>query len=269
MSDLRTAIILGVTADIGRGLSERLIGDGWNVVGLGRTLDRLQAVNRSPALDVYRCELMDKGALAALVATLRTKGLRWDLLVSSVGTMEPIGRFFDIDFDAWERSISVNFTGQMRAIHALWPLRRPERIVDIMLLAGGGTNSPFRNYSAYCVSKIALIKMCELIDDETPDANAFIIGPGYTHTRIHQETLRAGPKAAGEEYNKVLALLEKEGTTIDDIYAHMRWCMAQGRGVAGGRNFSTVHDPWRGGGAALAETLRRAPGAYRLRRQQP
>ena len=28
--------------------------------------------------------------------------------------------------------------------------------------AGGGTNNPFTNYSAYCVSKIALIKMCEL-----------------------------------------------------------------------------------------------------------
>ena len=138
-----------------------------------------------------------------------------------------------------------------------------------MLLAGGGTNNPFRNYSAYCVSKIALIKMCELIDDEERDANVFVIGPGYTNTRIHEETLRAGPSAAGDGYYKTLALLKTRGTAIDEVYEHMQWCMRQGRTVAGGRNFSTVHDAWRDGGAALAENLRGDPDAFRLRRRLP
>jgi NAD(P)-dependent dehydrogenase (short-subunit alcohol dehydrogenase family) len=135
-----------------------------------------------------------------------------------------------------------------------------------MLLAGGGTNNPMTNYSAYCAAKIALIKMCELIDDEEAGINAFIIGPGFVRTRIHEETLRAGA-AAGAGLDKTRAFLATPGSSHDHIYSHMTWCIAQGRAVAGGRNFSTVHDPWRGGGAALAADLKLDPDAFRLRRR--
>ena len=264
----KTAIILGATADIGRHLAERLSSDNWNVVGIGRTADRLRELEKIPNLRTYQCSIASSNDVKRLAEDMRTAGYKWELFVSCVGTTEPIGKFFEIDFDEWERSIVVNFTAQLRVLHALWPLRRPETIVDVMLLAGGGTNGPFRNYSAYCVSKIALIKMSELIDDEAGDANAFIIGPGYTRTRIHEETLRAGPVAAGREYDKVLAYLEEQGTSFDDIYKHMRWCMLKGRKVAGGRNFSTVHDQWRDGGDVLASELYDDLDAFRLRRRQ-
>ncbi len=137
-----------------------------------------------------------------------------------------------------------------------------------MFFAGGGTNQAFVNYSAYAVAKIALIKMCEQIHAETSEANAFAIGPGYVKTRIHDETCRAGPLLAGPNYARTVQQLETPGTTMDDIYRHMCWCMAQGRQVAGGRNFSTVHDPWRSGGEALAHSLRSDQDRYRLRRKQ-
>ena len=100
----------------------------------------------------------------------------WNLFVSAAGTMEPIAPFFSADFDVWEQSVTVNSTAQLRVLHGLWPQRSRDP-VDVMLMAGGGTNNPFTNYSAYCVSKIALIKMCELLDDEEDDLNIFIIGP--------------------------------------------------------------------------------------------
>jgi NAD(P)-dependent dehydrogenase (short-subunit alcohol dehydrogenase family) len=265
----RTAIVLGATADIGRYLAERLSSDDWNIVGIGRTADRLRELEKIPNLKAYQCAIASSDDVTRLADEVRAAGCEWELFVSCVGTTEPIGKFFEVDFDAWERSITVNFTAQLRVLHALWPLRRPDRIVDVMFLAGGGTNGRFPNYSAYCASKIALIKMCELIDDEASDANVFIIGPGYTRTRIHEETLRAGPVAAGDEYAKVRAYLEGQGTSFDDIYQHMRWCMRNGRKVAGGRNFSTVHDRWRDGGEALARELMGNSDAFRLRRRQP
>ncbi len=254
------AVVLGITADIGRGLAERLLRDGWDVIGLGRDLDRVDDLRGA---DLIPCDVSDPSEIAAAADQIKAAGREWDLFVSSVGTMEPIGPFFDLDFDQWERSVSINSTAQLRVLHAIWPQRAGP--VDIMLMAGGGTNNPFRNYSAYCVSKIMLIKMCELIDDEAPDANAFIIGPGFTRTRIHEETLRAGD-AAGSGLAKTQAFLEDaQGTSLDDIYAHMRWCMQAGRAAAGGRNFSTVHDPWRDGDA-LAGALTGDADALRLRR---
>lgn len=258
-----TAIILGITADIGKAIAERLLADGWSVIGLGRDLSRAGNLKGAKLL---ACDLSDHKAVNTAAAIIGRMGIRWNLFVSSVGSMAPIGKFFELDFDEWEQSVTINSTAQLRALHRLWPQRAEE--IDIMLLAGGGTNNAFTNYSAYCVSKIMLIKMCELIDDEEAKANAFIIGPGFTRTRIHDETLQAGA-AAGDGLAKTRDFLESHnGTSFDDIYDHMRWCMANGRETAGGRNFSTVHDPWRTD-SAFARALVGDPNALRLRRTPP
>lgn len=263
-ADRPVAFVLSASADIGRGLTERLLADGWRVVGTGRNADRLDSVLRNPAFKFVPCDLTDKASIAAAVDAFAAERSSWDLFVSSAGTMEPIGPFFELDFDSWESSVQVNSTAQLRVLHGLWPYRR-RGSVDVMLMAGGGTNNAFTNYSAYCAAKILLIKMCELLDDEEGDLNIFIIGPGYVRTRIHQETLRAG-SLAGSGLEKTLRFLEQPGTPMDDIYANLRWCMGQGRRVTGGRNFSTVHDPWRDGGTALAQALRNDPDCFRLRR---
>ncbi|SRR6266700_4760166 len=214
-----TAVILGASSDIGRELGVRLKRDGWDLVGLGRA------------------HMKD-------LSCLHKDGLVWDLFVSAVGTTLPIGPFFELDFDEWRESFVVNSLSQLRVLHGIWTLRRPGKVVDVMLMAGGGTNGPFTNYSAYAAAKITLIKMTELLDDENPDGNFFIIGPGYVSTKIHNETMIAGRQKAGKHFDRMLEFFKTPGTRHDDIYAHMRWCMERGKAIVGGRNFSTVHDPW-------------------------
>lgn len=264
----RTAVLLGISADIGVELAIRLLADGWRVIGLSRSEERLRVIADHPRFRFLPCNPMDPASCANAAARLAEQGEPWRLFVSCVGSMEPIGKFFDLDFEAWEASFRLNSTAQLRVLHGLWPHREAEGEVHVMLLAGGGTNGPMTNYSAYCAAKIALIKMCELIDDEEAGVNAFIIGPGFVQTRIHDETLRAGD-AAGPGLEKTRAFLSTPGTSHDDIYAHMTWCMTRGRAVSGGRNFSTVHDAWRDGGEALAAGIARDPDALRLRRRPP
>src|SRR5262249_4087934 len=105
MPSPQTAIVLGITADIGRGLAERLLRDGWHVIGIGRALDRVGDLQGTPNLDLRRCDSESADSVKALAATLRDGRIAWDLLLSSVGTMEPIGPFFDLDFEAWARSV--------------------------------------------------------------------------------------------------------------------------------------------------------------------
>ena len=265
MNEQSHAVILGITADIGREIALRLLRDGWRVSGFGRDASRVSDLSTMQGFEFYSCDLGDPDSIRAATDMVSAN---WKLFVSCAGTMEPIGPFFEQDFDAWETSVRVNSTAQLRFLHGVWSQRGLQP--HVMLLAGGGTNNPFTNYSAYTVSKIALIKMCELIDDEDPDVNAFIIGPGYMRTRIHDETLNAG-NAAGQALQNTRAFLEQGeiGTSHDDLYHHMLWCMEQGRSVTGGRNFSTVHDAWRSGGQALAETLKHSTDSYRLRRAKP
>jgi NADP-dependent 3-hydroxy acid dehydrogenase YdfG len=251
---MKHAVISGITADIGVALAERLIADGWRLTGLGRKLERLGDID-AELIDV---SFDDSVQLASACSRIEP----WDLFISCVGTMLPIGPFFSSDFDQWQNTIELNSLAQLRVLHLLWENRKPHP--DVMFLAGGGTNNPMPNYSAYCVSKIFLIKMVELLADEEFEGNFFINGPGFTRTKIHEETLNAGENA-GPGLKKTQEFLESdEGTSMDDIYQHMLWCMKH-RSVATGRNFSTVHDPWRDG-SLLADRLANNLDAFRLRR---
>lgn len=267
MSDnrARTVFILGLNSDIGRELGKRYLADGYRVCG---TYRRQAALEELPAgATLFRCDVTSSASVRSVVESCRAANLRWDIFIGAVGTEEPIGPFFDCDFDAWAQSVKVNALGLLRVLHALYPLRAPGRECASVLFAGAGTNNAAPNYSAYCVSKILLIKMCELLAAETPDLNLVIIGPGMVRTKIHEQTLRAGERS-GANYDKVVRFLGSDdpGVFHDDIYACVNWCIRAGREVVGGRNLSLVHDTWRRGGEALKRALLADENMYKLRR---
>jgi hypothetical protein len=106
-----------------------------------------------------------------------------------------------------------------------------------------------------------------LLDAESPDTSFFIIGPGIVRTKIHEQTLRS-PKRSGANYRMLVDFLNsaKPGTSHDEIYACLRWCMNAGKSAVGGRNLSLVHDAWRNEGSALKRELERDQNLYKLRR---
>ena len=184
---------------------------------------------------------------------------------SSIGTSLPINRFFFESFENCENSIKVNFIGQLNALHSLYKFKRVKKTCSVIFLAGGGTNNPMRCYSAYCVSNIALIKMCELIDDEYKDLKSFIIGPGFVKTKTHFETLGAGKKAE-KNFQRVKKFMnsESQGTKFEDIYKCIKWGVSKSKKIISGRNFSVVHDNW--GSKSLEIKLKDDINMYKLRR---
>ncbi len=265
MTDAKEVFILGASADIGKSLIEFFRADGFRTGGTYRSPSFLKDINNVPSDLFLPCDFSDPQSIAEMAKSYKSSGRSWDVLLSAVGTMEPVGRFVDVDFDHWQSSVETNFLSQLRAIHALYPHRRKAQVSHVVLFAGGGTNNPFPNYSAYCVSKIALIKMCELLDDECPDLNVFIVGPGWVRTKIHEQTLRLGKKA-GDNFSKTKEFMDsgKVGTDMKDIYGCIAWGIKAGRPVVGGRNFSVVHDKW--GKESLNNNLMQDQNLFKLRR---
>ena len=109
--------------------------------------------------------------------------------------------------------------------------------------------------------------MCELLYNENPDLNVFIAGTGWVRTKIHDQTLTAG-KNAGANFETTKEFIEtnQAGTSHGDIAEMIVWGISRGKSVSSGRNFSIVHDAWRGGGDSLAEDLAADPEQFKLRR---
>ena len=185
----------------------------------------------------------------------------------AAATEEPVGPFFETDASAWESGFSVNALAPLRFLRAVYDLRNHAGTPGVAMFSGSGTNGAAPSYSAYCASKIVLVKMCELLDAESADTSFFIIGPGIVRTKIHRQTLGAKARS-GDNYRKVTDFLKSDqpGTSHDEIYACLKWCLEAGKAVVGGRNIALVDDEWRGGGSALAAALRNEDALYKLRR---
>lgn len=263
----RNVFIGAISSDIGNALAHLYLEEGWNVVGTYRDDSGLGGLKRHPEAQLIKCDISQPDDLVNLAQELDRTGFRWDLFISAVGQLSPIGPFLSCDRDLWMESLSLNGALQLALLHAIAPYRRATPLAKVAFLVGGAINRSFPNYSAYSLGKLQLVKFCELIHDEAPDMHAIAVGTGWVATKIHQQTLEAAA-LAGENLERTRDFLMRAetGTSMADIKALLDWCFAQPRDVTGGRNFSVVHDAWREGGEALARALSRDPDGFKLRR---
>lgn len=263
----KTILILSVSSDIGSFLAQKYLSSGHRVIGSYRSTQMIKALTQHPHCHLFACDIHDPQSLFLFVEHIKQLGVHWDTFISCVGYPLPLQSFFDSDFAQWQQSVEVNSLDQLRAIHMLYPLRNPQGISDVVFFAGGGTNNAVVNFSAYTIGKIILTKMCEFLDAENPDLNIFIVGPGWTKTKTHQMILN-DPHVSRVKYEETKRFLKnKEGTCLEDIFSCIQWLCAQGRVIAGGRNFSVVYDPWRSSQREkLIDQLKADSGMYKLRR---
>jgi len=262
---MKTVFILGINSDIGFNVAKFFLKDGYKIFGTYRKKNsNILLLQKKVNVNLCKCNVLKSKDIINLFKKLKKKNFKWDIFFSAVGTSEPIGNFFSISFKNWKKSVELNFLSQLEVFHKLYALKN--NIANIIFLAGGGTNNPFTNYSAYCVSKIALIKMCELLDDENKKDNFFIIGPGLTKTKTHFETLKA-KKNAGRNYLRIKKFIAsgKQGTSFLEIYDCIRWGIKSGRSIVGGRNVSVVHDNWKE--KIIASKLKKDNNLFKLRRK--
>ena len=265
----KVVILTAITSDIGTALAKRYAKDGWTIIGTYRSTQHLGEIS-SLSNYLYCCDLTDKKSINKFIRKVEELSLPWDLFISCAGTMKPIGPFFNCDFEQWSNSLHINAIEQLRVLHGLYPCRNVSNVSTAVFFAGSGTNNAVLNYSAYTVSKIMLIKMCELVDFENEDVNMFIVGPGWTKTKIHYETIREKREIVGKNYENTIEFMgHSKGTSMDDIFNCINFFYLQGKKVAGGRNFSIVHDKWKKDeNEKLIAELKSDFDMYKLRRHK-
>lgn len=262
----QTAIIISVSSDMGASMAEHWLNQGSVVYGTFRTASKLTKKLEMLGVRLIECDLEEEASIEECCTWLESQKICWDVLVLCPGTTEPIGPFAQTAMDLWENSVVVNFINQIRIVHRLLPLGRknPELEPCVLFIAGGGVNNATVNYSAYTISKIALIKMCELLHAEVPDTRFAIVGPGWVKTKIHEQTLRAGI-LAGDNLGRTKEKLKLDDfTSMDDVLDCIDWMASMPRQVIGGRNISVAHDAW--GTDELQAALLGDPELYKLRR---
>ena len=263
----KTIIILSISSDIGLYMAKEYLAQGHRVIGTYRTKKHI-----SPLINVKNCQLFDcdfskPTSVKKFCQSMKKQKITWDTFVSCVGYLLPAQPFFECNADDWIGNIHINALEQLRVLHSLYPLRNKKAISDVVFFAGGGANNAVVDITAYAISKIILTKMTEYLDAENADLNVFIVGPGWTKTKIHKQVLGAR-KVALKKFNETQDFMtNKQGTSLEEIFECIEWLRSEGKALSGGRTFSVVYDPWRKQTRAqLVKALKTDTGMYKLRR---
>jgi 3-oxoacyl-[acyl-carrier protein] reductase len=169
---------------------------------------------------------------------------------------------------AWGETVSTNLLGTYYPIRALFDLLlapKPGR-GKVIVFSGGGATKARPYFSAYGVSKTAVVRLAETLANEWEklpiDINA--VAPGAIYTAMTEEAIRLGSGVVGiAEYESALRL-RQQGTTAVKTVELVNFLLSPQSDHLSGKLISAPWDPWpefAGYGEALTKddiyTLRR------------
>ena len=242
--------IAGASSGIGAAIAEALLQDGHKVWMCARRSDRLDALaNRRPNASVHRCDVGDENDVIEFAARVADETPALDVLINCAGTYGPIGPAVEVNTVDWERALRTNVLGALYLARHFTPLLREGVDPTIISFAGGGAFDPLPNFSAYAVSKSALVRLVETLAVELAEhgitCNA--VAPGFVVTEIHEATLAAGPELAGKAFHDQTAQALETGVgaiPIDWPVACVRHLLVHRNNGLTGKTISVSFDPW-------------------------
>lgn len=190
MTETKTAVALvtGASRGIGQAIAMKLAQDGFHVVCVARSEDKLKAVvaaikDAGGQASQRCCDLADAGSVEALIKDTAKDMGRLDVLVNNAGITKDglILRMKDAD---WDLVLNVNLKAVFvacRAAAKVMSRARKGRIINITSIVGLTGNAGQVNYASAKAGMIGLTKsLAKELGKRSVTVNA--VAPGYIET---------------------------------------------------------------------------------------
>ena len=271
----KVALITGAGRGIGRAIALAYAREGAHLALAARSADQLeQTAQAAHSLGATTCVLaVDVTAQEAVDKMARRASERFgtvDILVNNAGIVGPIGALEDNDVESWVRTIQVNLVGTYLCCRAVIPLMEESGGGRIINLSGSGATSAPYHLSAYGSSKVAIIRLTEILSLELADKNIQVnaLGPGSIHTGMWEE-ITDGAQAVGdtELYEFGLQVTGGGGASIDRAAELAVWLASDASTGLSGRLIHAVMDDFPSLTPEIPAIM--ASDLYTLRRDEP
>ncbi|HEX5163742.1 MAG TPA: YciK family oxidoreductase [Steroidobacteraceae bacterium] len=193
----RVVMVTGAGSGIGRAVALALAGAGAEVILLGRTVRKLEAVHAEirklgapeasiAPLDLEKALAADYEAVAAAIEQRygRLDGLLHNAAL--LGTLTPIEQY---DVPTFMRVMHVNVTAEFVLTRQLLPLLRASKDAAVLFTSSGVGNRGRAYWGAYSISKFAVEGMAQVLAQElegTSQVRVNVIDPGKVRTTMRR-----------------------------------------------------------------------------------
>ncbi len=212
-----------------------------------------------------------KADVTSLVgATLSVYG-QIDVLVNAAGVYGPIGPSWEVDVDAWIHAMEINLFGTFMCCHQVLPHMIERHQGKIINFSGGGATAPLPRFTAYGISKTAIVRLTETLAEEVRPYNVQVnaIAPGAVDTSLQDDVLAAGEEA-GDLFHRIMEMRQTgKGATPRELPAELavHLASAESDGLTG-KLVAAPYDGWQQWDQARIAELMELPW-FTLRRMDP
>lgn len=182
----KIVLITGTSRGIGFHLAKRFLSEGYGVIGLSRSKPTIQHKH----FEHLTVDLSNWNFAYHLAKEWRSQPIYG--LIHNAAIHGPTGPFETNLLLHWVDTFSVNLFSAVALTQPLIPALRQNRGF-IIFLSGGGSGFAKPNFSAYGVSKTAVVRMAENLAKELyPEIKVYCVAPGPNRTELLQNMIQAG-----------------------------------------------------------------------------
>lgn len=183
----KIAIVTGAGQGIGRAIATKLAAEGATVVATDVNEETAHATagDLGGAAVGIRTDVADRDAVDAMVAQVRERFGRIDVLVNNAGwdRAEP---FVDSEPATWDRVIAINLYGVLHTCHAVLPVMAEQGHGHVVNLGSDAGRVGSSGEAVYSAAKGGVIAFTKTIAREMArhQVNANCVCPGPTDTEL-------------------------------------------------------------------------------------
>jgi NAD(P)-dependent dehydrogenase (short-subunit alcohol dehydrogenase family) len=221
--DGKVSVITGAGRGLGKEIAKKLAQEGSFVILLSKTKEHLDdSLNEIKNLGFnaisFQCDISDYSQVEKTFHKISKDFPKIDIIVNNAAILQPIGPFLKTDLSDWKKSFQTNLFGAVHILKNVLPIMEKNNSGKIINISGGGAFNPFPNFSAYAVSKSALIRLTETLAKEYEDYDISFnsVSPGTMKTQMTQLVIE-NPNLSGNEFFKAKKTMETGGSSLQKI----------------------------------------------------
>ncbi len=194
----RVVLISGASEGIGRAVGAAYAREGARVILSARRANRLQpAVDAiDGAVEGLPADLTSASEVDALIAEIRERYGRLDVLVNNLGAVVEFGGFEEVDDAAWDLSWDVNVMSTVRLTRGTLPLLSESDRPRVLFIGSLGAKQPTGVWPHYNATKAAMVNLAKSLAMQWAkrgiNVNAISPGPIWTESWDREAAQLAG-----------------------------------------------------------------------------
>lgn len=189
---IKTVLVTGAGAGIGKSIAQNLSDLGYSLVLLGRDLTKLKATKENLKFpdhcNIQPADIRDFVSIREALHKISIESFYGIVVNAGVGGENHYGTK-----DRWQEVINTNLTGSYNTVQECLPFLRkdPNHFKKILFMSSVLARLGVPGYSAYCASKAGVLGLMRSLASELAGENILVnaLCPGWVNTEMAHEGL--------------------------------------------------------------------------------